>query len=248
MIKLNKGMWASLTLVATISAAAPAHAETPPIAAGFRVGTLGIGAEGTIGVNDYINVRVPFNLFSYSDSRNEDGIDYDGKLKLQSFGAQVDVHPFKGSFFLSAGLFANGNKLKLHASDPTGEEEYDIGDATYVSDTSDPLDLNARMKFNSVAPYAGLGWGNPILGDRNLYFRLEIGAYFQGAGKIDMKATGSAKNQDDDSASFKVDGDTPEAMLFQANLEQERSDLEGDIKDFKIYPAISLAIGYRFKL
>jgi hypothetical protein len=246
-IKLHKGVVVGVAGLLALGGMESAFAM-PPVAAGFRVGTLGLGGEATVGLNNYFNLRVPFNLFNYSDNRTEDGIDYDGKLDLQSFGAQLDLHPFKGSFFLSAGLFANGNKLKLHASDPTGTKDYDIGDNNYVSDTADPLDLKARMKFNSMAPYAGLGWGNPIQGDWNLYFRFEIGAYFQGAGKINMKATGSAKNTDDDSAAFKVDGDTPEAVLFQSNLEDERASLEDDIKDFKIYPAISLAIGYRFKL
>ena len=217
------------------------------MAAGFRVGTLGLGGEATIGLNSRLNLRVPFNLFTYTDTREEDGVDYDGKLKLKSLGAQLDFHPFKGSFYLSAGLFSNGNQLKLHASDDDGSETYDIGDREYTSDPNDPLNLNGKFDFKSTAPYLGLGWGNPIQGDGNFYFRFELGAYFQGAARVGLRADGSAIDTQS-GQSFDVNGNSPEAQVFQQNLEQERADLEHDASDFKIYPAVSFALGYRFSL
>jgi len=237
---------ATIVMLACAGAMTPAQAS-PDVAAGFRVGTLGLGAEATIGLSERINVRVPFNVFNYDYDQTEDGIDYKGKLNLQSIGALVDVHPFKGWFYLSAGLFSNGNKLKLHASDPTGTEEYEIGDRTYTSDTSDPLALKGGTDFNSVAPYLGLGWGNAIQGASNVYFRFELGAYFQGAGKVKLDAGGRAVDTETGS-SFDVDDGSPESLVFQANLEEERASFEDDIEDFKIYPAISLALGYRFRL
>jgi hypothetical protein len=235
------------TIVMLAGAAAMTQAQaSPDVAAGFRVGTLGLGAEATIGISDRVNVRVPFNLFNYNYDQTEDGIDYKGKLNLQSVGALVDVHPFKGSFYLSAGIFSNGNKLKLHASDPSGTEEYEIGDRSYTSDPSNPLALKGGTDFNSMAPYLGLGWGNAIQGASSVYFRFELGAYFQGAGKVKLDASGRAVDTQTQS-SFDVDDGSPEAMVFQANLEQERASLEDDIEDFKIYPAVSLALGYRFR-
>lgn len=224
-----------------------AHAGA--IALGARAGTLGLGAEGTVGLTDRLNLRVPVNAFSYGYDETDDGIKYDGRLKLGSLGAQLDVHPFKGSFYLTAGLFANRNKVKLKASDPSGTEEYELGDedTVYTSDPDDPLALHGGLKFDDVAPYVGLGWGNAIQGKSSFYFRFEIGAYFEGSAKVGMRASGSAVDGET-GESFSVDDDSAEAQAFRQNLEEERAKLEHDIKKYDIYPAVGLALGYRFRL
>ncbi len=238
--------WARLiaqgVVLASVMGTMPAEAAA--FAGGLKAGTLGLGGEIAVGLNNYLGVRASFNSFDYSDTREEDGIEYDGKLELKSFGAQLDLHPFKGNFYLTGGFFSNGNKLRLHASDPTGTEVYDIGDAEYRSDTSDPLNIKGALDFKSTVPYLGLGWGHAPVGESSLYFRFELGAYFQGAGKLALDASGSAVDENGDS--FDVDGSSPEAQLFQANLEQERAETESDIGEFKIWPAIEFAIGYRF--
>ena len=242
----QRGTAAALILAAAAACSGTAQAATA-VAGGLRVGTLGLGAEGTIGLTDRLNLRVPFNVFSYDYDQTEDGIEYEGTLDLKSFGVQLDLHPFKGSFYLSAGLYSNGNQVDLKASDPSGTEEYEVGGGTYVFDTSDPLRLNGGLDFNSAVPYLGLGWGNAIQGASNVYFRFELGAYFQGAAKVKLDASGSAVNVDTGN-SFDVDDGSIESQVFQANLEAERADVEDDASDYKIYPAISFALGYRFNL
>ncbi len=243
---MTKARGFALAVLSLSMLAASQQASAVSAAGGLRAGTLGLGGEVTFGLTDRLNLRVPFNTFSYNYDTEEDGIDYEGDLKLRSFGAQIDVHPFKGSFYLSAGLFSNGNKLDLLASDPSGEEVYEVGDGEYRSSTSDPLAIRGKLDFKSTAPYLGLGWGNAIQGDSNFYFRFELGAYFQGAGKVAATASGTAVDVNS-GESFDVNGSSTEAMVFQQNLEEERQDLESDIGDYKIYPAISFGLGYRFK-
>lgn len=211
---------------------------------GLRAGTLGLGIEGTWRYSPNLAVRVPLNLLDYSFDRSEDGVDYDAKLQLQSFGALIDYYPFGGTFFLSGGLMDGGNKVKLKASDPTGTEEYDIGDQTYTSDPSDPLTVRAGVDFGGLAPYAGIGWGNSADSEAGWFGRFEIGALFQGAGDVSASSSGSAIAENGDA--FDTQGDSLQAQVFQANLEEERQELEEDIGDFKIYPAIGLAFGMRF--
>ncbi|WP_428312136.1 hypothetical protein [Hydrocarboniphaga sp.] len=232
-----------------VAAASSVSAQAASTAVGARVSTLGLGLEASLGLNDYLNLRLPFNLFNYNFDDEQDGVPYDGKLKLKSIGAQLDYHPFKGTFFLTGGLFANGNKLDLFAQDKSGTEEYQIGDddRVYTSDTSDPLTLKGGLDVNSAAPYIGLGWGNPIQGASNFYFRFELGAYFQGSAKVGLNASGSAVDQQT-GQSFSTTGNTPEAQLFQAQLEEERASLQDDLTDYEIYPVIGFTLGYRFSL
>lgn len=214
-------------------------------AAGARLGTLGYGIEGTIGVNERLNLRVPFSVLPYDKDFEEDDIEYNGKLDFSTIGVLADFHPFKGSFFISGGLMSNGNTVKIKASDNTGNEEYELGETTYTSDPNDPLKLRGKLDFDSLAPYAGFGWGNPIQGSSNWYFRFELGALFQGSPKIGLDASGSAQEQGS-GTSFEVNGNSPEAQQFQADLEDERQSLESDISEFDIYPVINFSLGYRF--
>lgn len=226
----------------------PATAFAATFAAGARVSTLGLGLEGTVGLTEYLNLRVPFNALTYSDNLNEDGIDYDADLKLGSFGLQLDYHPFKGTFYLSAGLYSNSNKFDLLAQDKTGETEYTLGDDDRVytsASETDPLTLDGGLDFNSTAPYIGFGWGNAIQGASSLYFRFEAGAYFQGSPKVRLKGYGTAIDQETGTEFDTTDG-SAESIQFQQEIEEERASLEDDISKYDIYPAISLAIGYRF--
>lgn len=240
---------AAIAGATVLAAASVTPAQAASTALGARVSTLGLGLEASFGLNDYLNLRLPFNLFNYSFDDSQDGVPYDGKLKLKSIGAQIDYHPFKGTFFLTGGLFANGNKLDLLARDKTGTEEYEIGDndRVYTSDTSDPLTLKGGLDFNSAAPYIGLGWGNAIQGASSFYFRFELGAYFQGSAKVGLDASGSAVDQQT-GQSFSTTGNSPEAQLFQAELEEERQSLEHDLSDYDIYPVVGFTFGYRFTL
>lgn len=239
----------AVSILAMSLAGITTSASAAPIALGVRSGTLGLfGAEATLGLGSYVNLRVPFNTLDFDYNGKEDGVDYKGKLKLKNFGGQIDLHPFAGSFYLTAGVFANSNKLDLRAADPTGTEEYKIGDSdrVYTSDTSDPLTINGRVKFGSTAPYVGLGWGNPIQGASAFYFRFELGVLFQGSAEVGLGATGSVVDQES-GQSFSTEGNAVPAQFFKAELEQERSRLEGDISDaIKIYPSIGLALGFRF--
>jgi hypothetical protein len=224
--------------------------QAAAVAIGAKASMLGLGAEATIGINDYLNLRVPFNTFSYDyDDKDGGDVAYEGKLKLNSVGAQLDVHPFKGSFYLSGGLFANSNKINALARTTDASEAYEVGDSDYYTDPNDPLALRGRIDFKKTVPYLGLGWGNAIQGASNFYFRFELGAYFQGAPKIDLTPSGSATTGPNGSGDrFTVGDGSAVDQQFQAELETERADLEDDTEDYKIYPVVGLALGWRFKL
>lgn len=233
---------------ATLFVSGPSQAAA--VAVGAKASTLGFGAEATVGINDYLNVRVPFNTFSYDyDDKDGGDVAYEGKLKLNSIGAQLDVHPFKGSFYLTGGLFANRNKINAQARTTDASEAYEVGDSDYYTDPNDPLALDGRIGFNKTVPYAGLGWGNAIQGSSSFYFRFELGAFFQGAPKIGLTPSGSATTGANGSGdSFTVGDGSAVDQQFQAELEKERADLEDDTKDYKIYPVVGLALGWRFSL
>lgn len=228
-------------------ASTAAHAVD--LGVGVRASTLGLGAELSISMLERLNLRIPVSGFDYSDDITEDNIRYDANLELLTVGLLADYHVFGGGFHVTGGVASNGNELKLLASEDTGNESFEVGNQTYVSDPNDPFELRAGLDFNSVAPYVGLGWGNAARGDSALYFKFEVGALVQGSPKASASASGSVCNESTQSCSFTsfdVEGNDPRAQQFRQELEQERQTIEEQIDEFDIYPVVGLSIGYRF--
>lgn len=231
-------------------AAAPGAATAAETGIGLRASTLGAGAELSVGLLERLVLRVPFNTFRYSDDITEGDITYDGELELRSVGLLADVHLFGGAFHITGGLYSNGNEINLLASEATGNESFQVGNRSYRSDPDDPFELRAGLDFASVAPYAGVGWGNAAQGERSgVYFKLELGVLFQGSPSAEAEASGrvcETDSPDCSSTSFDVEGNDPRAVGFQEELERERADLEAGLDDVKLYPVAGFSIGYRF--
>ncbi len=199
------------------------------VAAGAKIGTLGAGADLSLQVASSLNARLGIQGLSYDTDETESGIDYNADLKLFSGLVTADWFPFSNGFRLSPGLVANGNELDLNGR-PEAGRTYEINGIPYTVD--DVGSLNGNVDFNSLAPYLGIGWGNPFGAEGNWSFSCDLGVVFQGSPNVTLTATGNPAviNNPD----------------FQANLEAERRDLEDDLEPFKYYPVVSIGITYRF--
>ncbi len=228
---------------ATPAAAAESAAPARQLAVAARVSTLGLGAELIGSVHRLVNLRLQGNFFDYSQNIEEDGVDYDGKLKLQTFGLLADVHPFAGSFRLSGGLYQNGNQLDLDAS---CRSECEVGDLTIVNNAGDNGRVFGGAKFNSLSPYLGLGFGNALRGSP-LHFGFDVGVLLQGAPRITLGADGTATVRDNASGRTTRENLATNREVQDA-LREEAINAEDDTQEFKYYPVANLTIGYRFGL
>ncbi len=214
-----------LRLIAAASVAAfvlPAAANAFELDyVGARAGTLGIGGEIAFEVNPLLTIRgvAQGGSFSYDDT--VDDIDYEGDLKLSSYGIHADFKIFP-SVYATVGVYSNDNKLDLTAT-PTGPTE--IGGVTYSQ--AQVGTLTQKTTFQKTVPYLGLGWRTGI---GPAEFNLEAGAYMQGSPKVALTANGT------------VSGDP----AFRDSLDREAAEIEDDLKDFKVYPAVSAALRFKF--
>jgi hypothetical protein len=119
----------------------------------------------------------------------------------------------------------NGNKIDMEARPMTS---YIIGDSTYTP--SQVGNLKGNIDFNSVAPYAGLGWGNAASKSSKWGLTLDVGVIYQGTPDITLSADGSLSSN----------------AAFLAELEKERQRLEDSFNEYKYYPVVSFGIYYRF--
>lgn len=214
---------AAALAAAGFSAPAMAQEASSGIGVGVTGGTLGLGPEVNFRSNNF-GVRGSATFFGFGRSVESDGVEYDGDLKLRSFGGSVDFYPGGGGFRLSAGARISRNRVELEAR-PTSDVE--IGDEVFTPEEIGVL--SGEIRANKVAPTLTVGYGGGK--DRGVYFGIDAGVMFQGSPKVrNLTTTGTLASD----------------PTFQAELARERAEIEEDVDSFKIYPILQLGLGFRF--
>ena len=194
-----------------------------------KIGTLGLGAELNMSISDSVSARFGINAGTYYSANSRVSNNYDSNIQLQTASALADWYPFQSSFRTSGGIFYNNNNAVLKAI-PSGGI-YTINGVQYPA--TGISSLQGTMSFNSVAPYIGIGWGNPVEANKGWGLTTDIGVLFQGNPRIDMSAT----------CTLTAPGG---CAAFNADLEAERAKLESDLSNFIWWPVASIGITYQW--
>ena len=200
-----------------------------------KAGTLGLGAEVTLGLFPQIDGRVGVNAFTYSDRRAASRIEYDADARLRTATALLDWHPGGHAFRLTGGLVWNDNRVDGR-SIPSPAGTYDIAGVQVPVSVVQRLD--ARADFDPVVPYAGIGWGNPVTSTRRAGVAIDLGVIFQGKARVHLTPVippGSPILT------------TPGAReALNLLIQQEERDVEKEAAGYEYYPVVSLGVWYRF--
>lgn len=191
-----------------------------------KLGTLGYGAELNVGISDSIIAHIGLNAYTYQYNANSGAANYDFKLQLQTASALADWYPFNGSFRTSAGLLYDNNKISLDAKPAGGN--FIINGVNYSS--TQISSLQGTLSFNKVAPYIGIGWGNPVSKGKGWGLVSDIGVLFQGKPKVDLVVTCVT---------------TCPAQL-QTDAAAENTKLQNDLSGFRWWPVVSIGISYQW--
>ena len=194
-----------------------------------KIGTLGVGAELNLSISDSVKARFGINYGTYYSTYSRVSDSYDSNIQLQTVSAIADWYPYQGSFRTSGGVFYNNNNATLKAI-PVGGS-YTVNGVQYPA--AGISSLQGKMTFNAVAPYIGIGWGNPVATGKGWGMTTDIGVLFQGKPRIDMSATCDPLI-------------ITSCTTFNANLEAERSKLENDLSNFIWWPVASIGITYQW--
>ena len=209
---------------AAVAQGAPQADERLGLAVGLTAGTLGIGPEVGFRISDHVGVRGSATFLGINGNYDSDDIEYDGKIKLKSFGAMLDVYPMGGHFRISGGARINKSYVRLDAV-PT--QNVEVGDGEYTP--AQIGTLRGRAEVKNFAPALTLGWSGS--NRKGFMFGFDAGVLFQGSIKV---------------REFTASGSLASNATFRADLERERQSLQDDVNDYKIYPVAQLSIGYRF--
>lgn len=201
------------------------YADTGRFAISPGVTTSGPGGELITKLTSNVNFRFGAHGLSFDLDGTESDIDYDFEVDLLSFSGLVDWHVFGNSFRVTGGVVVNESDVDLEA-EPAATLE--IGDTTYTG--AQITSLTGNLGFNSIAPYVGIGWGNPFTSKKRWGYMLDLGVAFAGPADLDLSASGPLAAD----------------PAFLADLEQERQDVEDALDDFKFFPVLALRFFFRF--
>lgn len=190
-----------------------------------EAGTLGPGAKLAVKIADSFNLRMGGNGFIWRYHGKVSDIDYRIKARWLSFPALADWYIHKDGFRLTGGIIYNKNKMYF-TSRPA--DDYRVGSAIYTA--AQVGTLNSNVKFKTIAPYAGIGWGNPFTSTSDWSIGVDAGVMFQRRPRVALGANGSAAS-------------TPG---FAINLEREKEDLQKRANKYRFYPVAAVSIGYSF--
>lgn len=200
-------------------------ADSGGLAIAGKAGTLGLGGELTAGITSDINARFGLNKLDFDFDDEFDDVEYDVDMDFSSVSALVDWYVFGGSFHLTGGLLSMDHEFDLDGT-PTASVE--IGGTVYTPAQAGTL--SGRAEIDGVAPYVGIGWGNPISSGRRWGLYCDLGVAFTDSPDVSLSANGTLASD----------------PTFQANLARERKEIEDDLEPFQFYPVISLGLYYRF--
>jgi len=195
-----------------------------------KAGTLGLGADVVGQIIPHLNGRVGISGLGIDVEVSSDRIDYDGDVNLGGIPLLLDWYPAKSGFRVTGGLVINNNEIDLDAEGLDGDRTVRIGDREFT--VSDVGDLEGEVEFNDIAPYIGIGFGNPVKRGRQWGFTVDLGIMFQGAGDVSIEATNASQAALD--------------LGLNEQIEREEDDIQDEVDNFQVYPILQIGVTYQF--
>ena len=214
-----------LLILSMLVACGAGCTDTGKYAVSAKTSTLGFGGEFTTAIRSDINVRGGINMLDidFDDVEIED-VEFDAGIDLSSYSVLVDWYAFNSSFRFSGGIISMDHEVDLEGR-PT--ESIEIGDVYYTPDQVGTL--YGSIESDEVAPYIGIGWGNPLTSSRRWGFTCDFGVAFTDSPDVYIDAVGGT-----------------EPAGFDAELAKFQDDIEDFFDKFKLYPVIAINFFYRF--
>lgn len=224
-------MFPRLSCAALAACALFASTAQAQVAITADLGTTGPGVHLVVPMETYLNGRFGVSSYSRDTDKSSAGIDYQVKTTLRTVDILFDYFPGSSALRLTAGLVYNGNKF-----DGTGvaraDGTYSINGHSYTA--ADVGTLAGGVNFRRVAPYLGIGWGNPLAGaKRGWSFGGDLGAFYQGRPNASLVSHGCTTS-------------TTVCKALATDVEAERSKFADDIGDAKVYPVARVSVAYSF--
>jgi len=186
---------------------------------GVRASTLGVGIEVSHSIAPFVDGRLMTGATSFNANGNAQGLDYRGKVTLSNVAAVADFHVPLTSLRFTGGALFNNNRVDLTGL-PAGTTYTINGNAYPVAAVGS---ITGTVKFNSVAPYLGLGYDGTAKHLIGVSF--DAGAVFQGTPKVSLASSIASQN-----------------AQLAADLLQAQQKAQANLNYFNVYPVLTITL------
>lgn len=199
----------------------PVAVQAQGIGVAAHVGSMGVGADIALHFSPSLGVRVGGNFVPADISFDAGGLSYDFDIPPR-FTAMLDLHPGGSAFRISVGVM-KADDISLSAA---------FVDSTLIGGIlwapSDVGTLTAEFDTKDLAPYVGIGIGNPAGGPFGFF--LDIGVGLWGTPQLMLAADGALSNN----------------AIFINELAVEQAEMQNDIDKITVYPVFSIGFSIGF--
>ena len=217
----------ALALVVLVQASRAGALSPPNVALGPLIGTTGVGVEAaTPIISRFLNLNIGITAFGFNDVIANGCVSVDhttrfcmpfnGKVRLGGIPLYLTFYPFGGWFNLQAGAYFNNNQLSVSAQAPAAYAAF--GNVT------------GKTHFYAVAPYVGMGFGQPFEGGR-ITFTGSLGVMFEGSSNIQLQPSSAAM--------LAIPG-------VAEGVQSEQLTINHDIRWAQFFPVVNFGVVYRF--
>jgi len=218
-------------LVAAIALLAAASSQAQ-VAVTADLGTTGPGVHLVVPMESNLNGRFGLNYLKHDFTKRSGEVDYDLQGKLATFDLLFDWYVRDNSALrLTGGLLYNDTNFNA-VGKPNADGSFRLNGRNYSA--ADVGSLTGTVSFRKIAPYLGIGWGNPLnLNGSRWQFNADLGAYYQGNANVHMVSIGCVTSQ-------------TVCKALASDVDAETARVRDDASSYKFYPVLRASVSYRF--
>ncbi|MDB4899182.1 MAG: hypothetical protein JWN53_990 [Gemmatimonadetes bacterium] len=224
---------AALALTITAGASAGAQLPMPHAGVGIVGSSLGLGGDVYVGLGRFIAVRASRSAGSIGVDQTLQAQAYNLFAKADNRSLMVDIHPFGGGIYLSAGKVQNHSTITLTGQPTNGS--YTFNGQSYAADSVGTVSGAIHLPQNPT--FLGLGWDHTFGNAWPMSLVSRFGVLRQDAATLDLSASGPYGQ-----------ASNPAHASFQAQLDAERTRQEQTLNQksvMKNLPVVELGIRLR---
>jgi hypothetical protein len=210
----------------------PAEPKKWAVGVHAQASTTGFfGVDAGYKFSPNLHARLGLNTGGFNYPYSSQGIDYNTSFKPTNVHLLGDYFPFGGGLRLTGGLVFQNNRFTGSAKS-NSNDQININGTNYNSSQIGTIESEGKFG-NSVAPYLGIGFGTPI--SSGFGFNIDAGVMFAGSPTVSLAANN-------------INPSVPAAQQAQlrSDLAAQERQTNADIKNFNLYPAISIGFSYAF--
>ena len=205
----------------------------PHVAVGVVGSTLGLGGDVALGLGKFIVVRGSQHAGSIGANRSLSSQPYELFAKADNRSFMLDIHPFGGGIYVSAGRVINKSTIALTGT-PTGGS-YTFNGQAYPADSVG--NIIGAIQLPEQSMFYGLGWDHTFGNSWPASITSRVGVLRQDQVKLALAATGPYGQ-----------ASNPAHANFQAQLDAERLKQEQTASNesyIKNMPVVELGLRLR---